>query len=145
MKNSIDIIGNRTCELQACSAVPQSTAPRVPPAVISIVALSESLQCFIWKVFCCSTTTFLHSLHYPLTLLTIIMSNLLTLGLLGCNITTSNPGTVAALVVYWLACWPLVPKIVGSKPSDFSGRKNPQHAFLRGEVKPSVPCQTCGV
>ena len=26
------------------------------------------------------------------------------------------------------------------KPSDFSGRKNPQHASFGGEVKPSVPC-----
>jgi hypothetical protein len=27
------------------------------------------------------------------------------------------------------------------KPSDFLGRKNPQHAFLRRGVKPSVPCR----
>ena len=31
MKNSGDTIGNRTCDLPACSAVPQPTAlPRVP-------------------------------------------------------------------------------------------------------------------
>ena len=29
------------------------------------------------------------------------------------------------------------------KPSDFSGRKNPQHAFLGGEVKPSPMSQIC--
>jgi len=27
MKNSNDTIGNRTCDLPACSAVPQATAP----------------------------------------------------------------------------------------------------------------------
>jgi hypothetical protein len=33
MKNSNDNIGNRTCDLPACSAVPQPTAPpRAPPA-----------------------------------------------------------------------------------------------------------------
>jgi hypothetical protein len=33
-----------------------------------------------------------------------------------------------------VACWPLVPKFVGSNPAEavaFFGRKNPQHAFLR--------------
>ena len=30
-----------------------------------------------------------------------------------------------------VACWPLVPKFTGSNPADFSGQKNPQHAFLR--------------
>ena len=43
-----------------------------------------------------------------------------------------------------VACWPLVPKFTGSnpaKPVGFLGRKNPQHAFLRREVKPSVPCR----
>jgi hypothetical protein len=32
-----------------------------------------------------------------------------------------------------VACWPLVPKFVGSHPAEaigFKGRKNPQHAFL---------------
>jgi hypothetical protein len=34
----------------------------------------------------------------------------------------------------WLACWPLVPKLVGSNPAEavgFFGRNNPQHAFFR--------------
>jgi len=33
MKNSDDNIGNRTCNLSVCSAVPQPTAP--PPAPVS--------------------------------------------------------------------------------------------------------------
>jgi hypothetical protein len=40
------------------------------------------------------------------------------------------------------ACWPLVLKFVGSnpaKPSDFSGRKNPHHAFLRRGSKAGGP------
>ena len=40
-----------------------------------------------------------------------------------------------------VACWPLVPKFVGSNPAEavgFFGRKNPQ---CGGEVKPSVPCR----
>jgi hypothetical protein len=40
---------------------------------------------------------------------------------------------LAASVVYWLACWPLVPKIV-----DFSGEKIHSVPFFGGEVKPSV-------
>ena len=43
-----------------------------------------------------------------------------------------------------IACWPLVPKFAGSnrpKAVEFLGRKNLQHAFLRREVKPSVPCR----
>ena len=43
-----------------------------------------------------------------------------------------------------VACWPLVPKLAGSNPAEavgFLGRKNPQHAFLRREIKPSVPCR----
>ena len=41
-----------------------------------------------------------------------------------------------------VACWSLVPKFAGSNPAEtvgFLGRKNPQHAFFRREVKPSVP------
>ena len=37
-----------------------------------------------------------------------------------------------------VVCWPLVPKFAGSNPAEavrFLGWKNPQHAFLRGEVK----------
>jgi hypothetical protein len=34
---------------------------------------------------------------------------------------------LAASVVFWLACWPLVPKIAGSNPAE----KNPKHASLR--------------
>jgi hypothetical protein len=43
-----------------------------------------------------------------------------------------------------VACWPFVPKFAGSNPAEavgFLGRKNPQHAFLRREVKPSVQCR----
>ena len=43
-----------------------------------------------------------------------------------------------------VACWPLVPKFAGSNPAEavgILGRKNPQHTFLRVEVKPSVPCR----
>ena len=43
-----------------------------------------------------------------------------------------------------LACWP--PKIAGSIPAEavgFFGRKNPQHAFLGEEVKPSPMSQIC--
>ena len=43
-----------------------------------------------------------------------------------------------------VACWPLVPKFAGSNPAEairFLGRKNPQHAFLRREVKLSVRCR----
>jgi hypothetical protein len=39
-----------------------------------------------------------------------------------------------ALVVQWLVCWPLDPKVAGSKPGQgdgfFKGDKNPQHTFL---------------
>jgi hypothetical protein len=41
---------------------------------------------------------------------------------------------IAASVVLWLACWPLVFKITGSLPAEaigFFGQKNPKHAFLR--------------
>jgi len=41
-----------------------------------------------------------------------------------------------------VACWPLVPKIAGSNPAEavgFFGRKNPQHAFLRGGSKAVGP------
>ena len=52
----------------------------------------------------------------------------------------------AASVVWWLACWPLVPKIAGSIPAEavgFFGRRNPQHTFLGGEVKPYPMSQIC--
>ena len=50
----------------------------------------------------------------------------------------------SASVVYGVACWLLVPKFAGSNPAEavgFSGRKNPQHAFLRRGSKAvgSVP------
>jgi hypothetical protein len=38
------------------------------------------------------------------------------------------------MVVQWLTCWPLVPKIAGSLLAEgvgFFGQKNPQHAFLQ--------------
>ena len=41
-----------------------------------------------------------------------------------------------------VACWPLVPKFVGSNPAEaigFLGRKNPQHAFLRRGSKAVSP------
>jgi hypothetical protein len=44
-----------------------------------------------------------------------------------------------------VAYWPLVPKLAGSHPAEavgFLGRKNPQHDFLRREVKPLVPCRS---
>jgi len=37
-----------------------------------------------------------------------------------------------------MACWPLVPKFVGSNPAEavgFLGRKNSQHALLRRGIK----------
>jgi hypothetical protein len=37
-------------------------------------------------------------------------------------------------MVLWLACWPLLLKIMGLNPAEAVGfvrRKNPQHAFLR--------------
>jgi hypothetical protein len=51
----------------------------------------------------------------------------------------------AALVVWWLAWWPLVPKIAGSNPAEavgFFGRKKIlSMPSFGGEVKPSVPCR----
>jgi hypothetical protein len=44
-----------------------------------------------------------------------------------------------------VACWPLVPKFAGSHPAEavgFLGGKTPQHAFLRREIKLSVPCRS---
>jgi hypothetical protein len=41
-----------------------------------------------------------------------------------------------------VACWPLVPKFVGSHLAEavrFLGRKNPQHAFLRRGSKAIGP------
>jgi hypothetical protein len=41
-----------------------------------------------------------------------------------------------------VACWPLVPKFVGSHLAEaigFLGRKNPQHAFLRRGSKAVGP------
>jgi hypothetical protein len=56
---------------------------------------------------------------------------------------------VAALVVWWLACWPLVPKIAGSDRAEAVGffrLKNPQHAFLRRGSKAVCPMsQICGM
>jgi hypothetical protein len=41
MKNDTDTIGNRICDLPACSAVPESTAPlralRAPPNTVTIL------------------------------------------------------------------------------------------------------------
>jgi hypothetical protein len=56
---------------------------------------------------------------------------------------------LAASVVYWLACRPLVPKIAGLNPAKavgFFGQKNPQHAFLRRGSKAACPMsQLCGM
>jgi hypothetical protein len=56
---------------------------------------------------------------------------------------------LAASVVYWLVCWPLVPKIVGLNPAKavgFFGRKNPQHAFLQRGSKAVCPMsQVCSM
>jgi len=41
-----------------------------------------------------------------------------------------------------VACWPLVPKFVGSNPAEavgFLGQKNPQHTFLRRGSKAIGP------
>jgi len=49
---------------------------------------------------------------------------------------------IAASVVLEVACWPLVPKLVGSHPAEalgFIGRKTPQHAFLRRGSKALGP------
>jgi len=43
MKNSNDTIGNQTCELRACSAVPQQTAlPHNPDALNSSVKIPHT-------------------------------------------------------------------------------------------------------
>jgi len=49
-----------------------------------------------------------------------------------------------------VACWPLVPKFVGSNPAEAVGflraKKNPQHAFLRRASKAVCPMlQICGM
>jgi hypothetical protein len=60
-----------------------------------------------------------------------------------------NPLIQTASVVWWLACWPLVPKFAGSDPAEavgFFGRKNPQHAFLRrGSKAVDHMSQLCGM
>jgi len=41
-----------------------------------------------------------------------------------------------------VACWPLVPKFMGSNPAEavrFLGRKNPQHTFLQRGSKAVSP------
>ena len=45
MKNSNDTIGNRTCDLSACSAVPQPTAP--PRAHYTLLLLLLLLLCIV--------------------------------------------------------------------------------------------------
>jgi hypothetical protein len=51
--------------------------------------------------------------------------------------------TATASVVWWLACWPLVPEFAGSYPTEavgfFPTWKNPQHAFLRRGSKIIFP------
>jgi hypothetical protein len=50
----------------------------------------------------------------------------------------------AATLISWLACWSLVPKIVGSNPAEafgFFGRKILSMPYFGGEVNPSVPCR----
>jgi len=43
MKNSNATIGNRTCDLPACSAVPQPTAPPRAP-IVPVTNLNKYLQ-----------------------------------------------------------------------------------------------------
>jgi hypothetical protein len=57
---------------------------------------------------------------------------------------TTNVASVTvqltASVVWWLACWPLVPEFAGSIPTEAVGwEKNPQHAFLRRGSKIICP------
>jgi hypothetical protein len=55
----------------------------------------------------------------------------------------------AASTVWWLACWPLVPKIAGSNPAEavgFFGQKYPQNALFRRGSKAVCPMsQICGM
>ena len=49
-----------------------------------------------------------------------------------------------------VACWPLIPKFLGSNPAEavgfLKGDKNPQHAFLRKGSKIIGPMsQICGM
>jgi hypothetical protein len=70
--------------------------PRVPPAFISIVNVSSILfQKYLVVQPCHSYIP--HNIILSHSWLSVIMSNLITAGLLGCNITTSNPGTVTGL------------------------------------------------
>ena len=47
MKNSNDIIGNRTRDLPACSAVPQPTAPPRAPIFVSLLHKFKRVD-FVW-------------------------------------------------------------------------------------------------
>jgi hypothetical protein len=46
----------------------------------------------------------------------------------------------AASVVWWLACWPLVPEFAGSNPAEVVGFFRHMMPSFGGEVKESVPC-----
>jgi hypothetical protein len=53
---------------------------------------------------------------------------------------------LAASVVWWLACWPLVPEFAGSNPAEAVGFFSDDikiHSMpsFGGEIKPSVPCR----
>jgi hypothetical protein len=54
-------------------------------------------------------------------------------------------GCLATSVVWWLACWPLVPEFAGSNPAEVVGFFSVQEKILSmpsfgGEVKEPVPC-----
>ena len=69
MKNSNDTIGNRTCDLPACSAVPQPTAtPRTPTKCISYYFLLRTAALRLIVRSCLGVPTFatrrLHACHH---------------------------------------------------------------------------------
>jgi hypothetical protein len=45
-----------------------------------------------------------------------------------------------ASVVWWLACWPVVPELAGSNPAEAVHEKILSMPSFGGEVKESVPC-----
>ena len=58
VKNSNDTIGNRTCDLPACSAVPQPTAPpRAPPQEYTCLYILLFLWNYTCSLYTCSLYT----------------------------------------------------------------------------------------
>ena len=69
MKNSNDIIGNQTCDLPACSAVPEPTVPPCAPLQTYVRTVIQMMPSLLPYTYC--------TLHYSLTTLlldTIIVS-----------------------------------------------------------------------